>query len=138
MVEIDIWTVIYFASILGLILWVIAKLLGWIHSPVWVEMLPYSTIIFGIVAGTVKAGKYLQKIDGLCSKVDKIEGLCAKVDKIEGLCSKVDKIEGLCAKVDKIDGLCSDVQSLKKDVGFIKNTAPCLRKSSLTCQLHQS
>ncbi len=52
-----------------LIVWIIAKLLGIIHSPVWVEMLPLIGI--GMTIGTigVKTGRKLEKLDLVYAKV---------------------------------------------------------------------
>jgi len=49
--------------------WALGKSLGVIHSPVWVEMVPY----FGGAASLVALGKYLQKIDTLCRDVGEMK-----------------------------------------------------------------
>jgi hypothetical protein len=43
--------IIFWLALLLLAAWVIAKILGWIHSPTLVEVFPYISIVF--IAGTM-------------------------------------------------------------------------------------
>lgn len=54
---------VFWVSIAVVVLWMILKIVGVIHSPVWQEMLPIAGGAAAIVAYALKAGRYLEKID---------------------------------------------------------------------------
>ncbi len=64
-----IWVILFWAGVVIILVWALGKSLGMIHSPAWVEMIPY----FGGAASLVALGKYLQKIDTLCQDVGEMK-----------------------------------------------------------------
>lgn len=60
--EIDIWDVIIWISLIILILYVIAKLTGFINTPEWINLIPIITLIFF-------AGAFYQKIIAFIDKM---------------------------------------------------------------------
>lgn len=67
--DFDYTDVLIWGSITVLILWIIGKLTGVIHSPAWVELVPFITIAGAIIGISLKAGIVLQKIDTLINDV---------------------------------------------------------------------
>ena len=47
---------------LVLISWIIAKFMGWINTPLWLEMLPYSSAAFTVLTFIFSAGIVFHKI----------------------------------------------------------------------------
>ena len=70
---------VFWAAILVLVLWIIGKIVGVIHSPVLVEMVPYLSIAFG-------AGAFYQKISHMTAEVEK---LAEKTGKFEHAIAKI-------------------------------------------------
>lgn len=78
-------TIIAFVMmILGLLtmfLWALGKSLGWIHSPVWVSMIPTfaEVVIFGGVCAT--CGKVLQRVTHVEEDVKELKVTVKNMDK---------------------------------------------------------
>lgn len=63
---------------IGIILilgWAILKALGIIHSPIWVDMIPYFGVGASAIGGAYKLGKIMTGIEETKVKVDKILNL---------------------------------------------------------------
>jgi len=72
----DIWDVLFWIGMLILIAYVIAKLVGWINTPEWVDLIPLITIIF-------IAGVFYQKVVGFMDVIsNRIDYLKKGIDKI--------------------------------------------------------
>ena len=56
---------VFWISIGVVVVWMILKAVGVIHSPVWQELLPLAGGLAAIIAYSQKTGAYLQKIDHL-------------------------------------------------------------------------
>ena len=56
---------IFWISIAVIVVWIVLKAVGVIHSPVWQELLPYVGGLAAVVAYFQKTGAYFQKIDHL-------------------------------------------------------------------------
>ena len=68
----DVWDLtIVFGSLLILV-WALLKALGIIHSPVWVEMVPYFGGGTAILGAAYKLGKIKKGIEDTEKKVDRI------------------------------------------------------------------
>lgn len=55
------------------ILWMFGKLVGWISSPLWVDMLPLAGFIIAIAGISVKIGRTLEKIDNMLTAINRLE-----------------------------------------------------------------
>ncbi|MBI2175737.1 hypothetical protein HYU40_00085 [Candidatus Woesearchaeota archaeon] len=56
---------IFWISIGVVVVWMILKATGIIHSPIWQELLPFAGGLAAIVSYFQKTGRYLEKIDHL-------------------------------------------------------------------------
>ena len=63
--------------------WALLKAVGILHSPVWVEMIPYFSVGIGILGGVYKLGKIKQGIDETKINVNKILVIEQRFNKIE-------------------------------------------------------
>lgn len=66
-------------GLIGIFLWAIAKSLGWIHSPEWVDMVPY---LFGSMGGAgffVYCGKVLNRLERVEKDIEQVDD---KIDEI--------------------------------------------------------
>ncbi len=77
----DVADVLIWLGIAAVTVWALDKAIGWISSPIWVDMLP----IFGGVATVagiiIKVGGVLQKPDVVISDVEGMEGEIKAIDK---------------------------------------------------------
>ncbi len=55
------------------VLWMIGKLVGWISSPVWVELLPLFGLLVATAGISVKIGRTFEKIDNIAKSITRIE-----------------------------------------------------------------
>ncbi len=56
-----------------IMLWIIAKIAGWISSPVWVDMIPTFGVAVTICGLGVGVGKTLHKLDVVIGDVEKLK-----------------------------------------------------------------
>jgi hypothetical protein len=56
--KIKIYDIIFWASMLVIAIWIVLKMFGVINSPVWIEMIPYLSIIFA-------AGSFYQSVNSM-------------------------------------------------------------------------
>ncbi len=54
---------IFWISIGVVVVWMIFKAIGVIHSPIWQDLLPYAGVLAAIVVYFQKTGIYLEKIN---------------------------------------------------------------------------
>lgn len=80
---VDIWDVILLVAGLSILFWALLKAIGIIHSPVWVEMIPYigaGTAVIGIVYNIGKVKKGIEETD---KKVDRILSINERFSRLE-------------------------------------------------------
>lgn len=68
----DYTDILFWLGILMLTAWIIGKLTGLIHSPVWIEQFPFITALITILSIGLKAGRILQKLDDVIDAVEKL------------------------------------------------------------------
>ncbi|HIE30841.1 MAG TPA: DUF1475 domain-containing protein [Methanosarcinales archaeon] len=77
----DIADLLIWLGIAVVTLWAIGKTMGWISSPVWVDMMPIFGGIATIAGISIKVGRVLQKLDVVIGDVERIEGEIKVIDK---------------------------------------------------------
>ena len=77
------WDAILWIGIAILLGWAILKTLGIIHSPIWVDMLPYYGIGVGAVGGAYKLGKIMEGIQKTQEDVSKLLQIEKRFDNVE-------------------------------------------------------
>ncbi len=87
------WDAVIWISLLIIFVWVLLKSFGIIHSPVWIEMIPYYGVLGFLLGVIYKAGKIVQFIKEIKKKVDLIGN---KLDNIEDRFIKVEHEHNLC------------------------------------------
>ena len=80
---ISFWDAIIWIGIGILLGWALLKSLGIIHSPIWVETLPYFGIGISAIGGAYKLGKIKQGIENTEQKIDKIVNIEERFKKLE-------------------------------------------------------
>ncbi len=65
----NIWRIMFWTGLITLFLWLVAKQVGLIHSPLIVDLLPYLSAIILVLGGAKRTGEYIQKIDRLVEDV---------------------------------------------------------------------
>lgn len=73
--------VLIWLGIAAVTLWALGKAMGWISSPVWVDMIPIFGGVATVAGISIKVGRVLQKLDVVIDDVDRIEGEVKGVDK---------------------------------------------------------
>ena len=66
------WSVAFWLGILTVFLWLLAKAVGLIHTPWYIEVIPYIGGLIALGAIVKEIGKYAQKIDTLVYEVKEI------------------------------------------------------------------
>ena len=83
------WDILIYLGLLLLVGWAVFKSLGIIHSPIWVDMIPYYAIGLTGLGAAYKIGKIMNGIERLLgmerrfNKVEQVHNLCinGKLDK---------------------------------------------------------
>ena len=73
--------VLIWLGIAAVALWALGKAMGWISSPVWVDMIPIFGGVATVAGISIKVGRVLQKLDVVIDDVDRIEDEVKEVDK---------------------------------------------------------
>ncbi len=73
--------VLIWLGIAAVTLWALGKAMGWISSPVWVDMIPIFGGVATVAGISIKVGRVLQKLDVVIDDVDRIEGEVKGIDK---------------------------------------------------------
>ncbi len=81
--KITFWDVLIWVGTILILGWALLKSLGIIHSPVWVEMIPYFGFGISIVGGAYKLGKIMNSIEDTQKKVSKLVVLEERFNRIE-------------------------------------------------------
>lgn len=79
----DFWDILLIITALLIFGWALLKAVGILHSPVWVEMVPYFGMGVGILGGVYKLGKIKQGIDETKINVNKILAIEQRFNKLE-------------------------------------------------------
>ncbi len=69
----DFWDVIMLIGAVAILFWATLKSLGIIHSPVWVNMIPYFGAGITLIAAVYKFGKMARGIEDTEKNVHKID-----------------------------------------------------------------
>jgi hypothetical protein len=84
--------VLIWLGIVAVALWALGKAMGWISSPVWVDMIPIFGGVATVAGISIKVGRVLQKLDVVIDDVDrKLDVVIDDVDRIEDEVKQVDK-----------------------------------------------
>jgi len=76
----DIADLLIWLGIAVVTLWALGKVMGWISSPVWVDMIPIFGGIATIAGISIKVGRVLQKLDVV---IDDVEGMKDEIKTID-------------------------------------------------------
>ncbi|MBU2638651.1 MAG: hypothetical protein KJ955_06770 [Nanoarchaeota archaeon] len=79
----DIWGKLILIGAVLIIAWAILKSLGILHSPVWIEMLPYLGMGVSLLGVAYKLGKIMSGIEQAGSKVNKLIAMEERFAKVE-------------------------------------------------------
>jgi len=77
------WDFLIIIGALVILIWALLKAFGVIHSPAWVEMVPYFGAGASIIGGAYKLGKIKKGIEQTDEKVDKILAIEQRFTKVE-------------------------------------------------------
>jgi len=81
--SISFWDFLLWLGALLILAWALLKIFGVIHSPVWVEMIPFLGAGASLVGEAYKLGKIKNRIEETERKVDKLLGMEERFRKIE-------------------------------------------------------
>ena len=80
---IDFWSILIFLGALAIFIWALLKAVGMIHSPAWVEMLPYFGGAASITGLAYNLGRIKKGIEITDNKVDEILKIEERFNKVE-------------------------------------------------------
>lgn len=83
MKKIDVWGTLILLGALLILIWAFLKSIGVLHSPVWIEMIPYVGIGVSIIGAAYEFGKLMKGIELTNRKVDRLLGLETRFNKLE-------------------------------------------------------
>jgi hypothetical protein len=81
--KISVWDFLIWAGIILILGWALLKAFGVIHSPVWVDMIPYFGVGGSAVGGAYKLGKIMRGIENTNEKVDRLLEIEDRFKKLE-------------------------------------------------------
>ncbi len=67
------WSVVFWLGVITVFLWLMAKAVGLIHTPWYIEAIPIIGGLITLLAVVKEIGKYAQKIDTLVSDVKELK-----------------------------------------------------------------
>ncbi|MDD5331812.1 MAG: hypothetical protein PHE43_03245 [Candidatus Nanoarchaeia archaeon] len=70
--NVTIWDILIIAGAFLVLIWAFLKALSIIHSPAWVEMLPFFGVGASIIGAAYKLGRIKQSVDDTGNKVDRL------------------------------------------------------------------
>ncbi len=82
-----IYTVIFWLSWAMLVAWIIAKLLGLIQTPLWLELFPLIAVGITILTFGMGVGRWKQKVDDGYNKITEVS---KQLNRIERKISNID------------------------------------------------
>ncbi len=68
----DVTDALIWLGIVAVTTWALGKAIGWISSPVWVDMIPIFGAIATVAGISIKVGRVLQKLDVVIDDVERI------------------------------------------------------------------
>ena len=80
---IEFWDLLIIIGALFILVWALLKSFGLIHSPIWVEMIPYFGGAISLIGAAYKLGKIKRGIEETEHKVNKILRLEERFNKLE-------------------------------------------------------
>jgi hypothetical protein len=87
------WDVVIWVSLVIILIWVLLKSFGIIHSPLWVEMIPYYSGLSFLLGIVYKAGKIVETINYMGYDIKVLKN---KFDSFENRFSKIEHEHDLC------------------------------------------
>ncbi|MBI5228788.1 hypothetical protein HY991_01665 [Candidatus Micrarchaeota archaeon] len=81
-------TLLVYLGALSIIVWALLKSLRIIQSPIWVEMVPYFGGGISLLALAYKAGKLMQTVEEIASKMKDVVGINERLLKLEARCEE--------------------------------------------------
>ena len=79
----DFWDVVMLFGAMLILFWATLKSLGIIHSPIWIEMMPYFGIGITLVGAIYKMGKIARGVEETENKVKDLIIVCERFKKVE-------------------------------------------------------
>lgn len=79
----DFWDILIIIGSMLILGWALLKAIGIIHSPTWVDMIPYFGVSASIIGGAYKLGKIKKGIESTEEKVDRMLKIEDRFNKIE-------------------------------------------------------
>lgn len=79
--KIDITDVLMWGGIIIILLWATGKSIGWISSPVWVDMIPMYGAAGTLAGICICVGRTLQKLDTVVTEVNRLSGSMIALDR---------------------------------------------------------
>jgi len=73
--------IMFWAGIATVLLWALGKSFGIIHSPDWVEMLPYFGIVVAISSASIRIGKILERINHMGKEMGSLRTAVIEIGK---------------------------------------------------------
>jgi hypothetical protein len=77
------WDVLMWFGIILVLVWALLKSFGIIHSPIWMEMLPYFGVGVSAIGGAYKLGKIMEGINATRARVDRMILIEKRFDSLE-------------------------------------------------------
>lgn len=68
------WTIIFWISVSVVFLWLLAKALGFINTPLIIEAIPYVGSFVALLASAKKLGEYAQQLTRAIADIAEIKG----------------------------------------------------------------
>jgi len=101
------WTIIVFwLGVITLFLWLLAKTLGWINTPLIIEILPLISGLVILLSGMRHAGKFIHRVENGLSDIKDLK----------------ERVGNLEIKLDNsVNSLRADIHNLDKRVAIIES-----------------
>lgn len=102
MKKINIWTLVFWISILVLFAWLFAKQVGWINTPLFVQAIPFLSAFLVLFSMMKSGGRFLQRVDTISSKIDQLSGDVSDLKKeVHGIDKRLSVVETTIQHLDK-------------------------------------
>lgn len=73
--------ILFWVGVIVFLLWTIAKSIGLINTPIWIEQIPNYAITISVVGGAIAVGKKFEKLDKVCRDIEDIKKDIKKIHK---------------------------------------------------------
>ncbi len=96
------YAVIFWVSMSVILIWLLLKAFGFIHTPLIIELLPYISAVFG-------AGAFFQMVFDMKNRLGKVENRCDKM--ADGLTRLEFKAENINNRMNILDKRVAIIES---------------------------